>query len=200
MARFLWLMNTPDKPPEFLDSLAPHQFEIAQQHEMEHIDLADFAGIVLTMHSDQRHLTTQDERLERYVADGGAVIFNGHVVHPFLAALKPFQPIVQKGLESLRIHLETPHPLTAGLTSDDLTFQRSVAGFYSRGGNPPPEAATVLTSIGPNRVAVDWLLKRGAGCLFVHAGNDLFSFLKQAEPEDLTVLHNFFNFFAGASQ
>lgn len=197
MGRFLWLMNTPGAPPDFVHALAPHRFDVAQQYEMERADLAAYDGIVTGMHSDQRHLAGQGDRLQRYIEAGGALIFSGHVAHPFLPGLTPFRPVAQKGLESLRIHLETPHPLTEGLTSDDLTFQRSVAGFYGRGANPPPPDATILTSIGFDHVPVDWLQRRGKGWLYVHCGNDLWSFYRRADPQGLSALHRVFDFFTG---
>jgi hypothetical protein len=199
VGKFLWVLNTPGHAPNFTTDLASHDFDIIQQTLLDETPL-DYDGIVLTMHSDQRHLARQTDRLMAYLNDGGSIIFNGHVAHTFLPCLTPFHPITQNGLESLRIHIETPHPLTEGLNSDDLTFQRSVAGFYGRGTNPAPGGATILTSIGPDRAPVDWLFEHGEGKLYVHAGNDCFSFLRRADPQGLTALRRFFNVFTrGAS-
>lgn len=196
MGRFLWLMNTPGNPPDFVHDMAPLRFDVAQQYDLDRADLSAYDGIMLGMHSDQRHLRTLSDRLSGYMETGGAIIFNGHVAHPFLPGLTPFQPVDQKGLESLRIHILSDHPLTHGLTSDHLTFQRSVAGFYGRGTNPPPAGATVLTGVGPDQAPVDWIERRGKGWLYVHTGNDLFAHYRRAEPTGLTALRQFFTFFA----
>ncbi|PVB60176.1 hypothetical protein [Labrenzia sp. 011] len=195
MGKFLWLLNTPDGAPKYVDDIGGHTFDVAQQPVLESSDLPAYDGIVLTMHSDQKHLQSVSSRLESFLEGGGSVVFNGHVAHPFLTGLSPFRPIVQNGLESFRIHVEAGHALFDGLTSDDLTFQRGVAGFYSRGTNPPPEGATVLTTIGIDRAPVDWIAPVGRGKLFVHTGNDLFSFLHRADPEGLSVLKQFFSHF-----
>jgi len=197
MARFLWLMNTAGGPPPFLGELSEHRFDAIPQYDLARADLAAYAAIVAGMHTDQRHLCEESARLKGYIEDGGALVFSGHVAHPFLPWLRPFRPAPQKGLESLRIHLEAAHPLTEGLNSDHLTFQRGVAGFYGRGSNPPPEDALVLTSVGDERMPVDWLAKRGKGRLLVHCGNDLFAHWRRAEPASNRFLHQFFGFFGG---
>ncbi|MEM7045139.1 MAG: hypothetical protein AAF543_20210 [Pseudomonadota bacterium] len=178
--------------------MTSHDFVVAQQYILEDQDLDRLDGIVLTMHSDQRHLAANQSLLMAFLEHGGSIIFNGHVAWPFLTMLKPFQSVEQQGLESLRIHIEADHPLTRGLTTDDLTFQRSVAGFYGRGTNPPPDDAIVLTSVGSSRAPVDWVVQRGQGQLFVHTGNDLFPFLYRADPADLGRLRQFFDFFTRA--
>lgn len=196
MGQFLWLVNTPNHAPKFVKDLKPHSFLVAQQYLLEHEGLDRFDGIVLTMHTDQRHLVNHQSLLVTFLENGGSIIFNGHVAWPFLPMLRSFQPVQQQGVESLRIYLEVDHPLTDGLTTNDLTFQRSVAGFYGRGTNPAPSNATVLTSVGPTRAPVDWVVRAGQGQLFVHAGNDLFSFLHRADPATLGKLRQFFDFFA----
>jgi len=199
MGRFLWVQNTPGQAPEFTGNLAPHCFDIIQQTHLDGTPL-NYDGIVLGMHSDQRHLASQTDRLMEYMNSGGSIIFNGHVAHAFLPFLTPFVPVVQNGLESLRVQIETAHPLTELLTADDLTFQRGVAGFYGRGANPPPKDATILASIGPDRAPVDWFMPHGTGQLYVHAGNDCFSFLRRADPDGLTALRRFFDVFTRGAQ
>lgn len=199
MARILWVLNTPDGAPKFIDKLHMHEVEIVQQRILDGIDLGVYDSIVLTMHSDQRHLQRLSGKLESFLTGGGAIIFNGHVAHPFLPGLSPFRPIEQKGLKSFRIHIVPDQPPFDGLGSDDLTFQKGVAGFYSRGSNPPPDGAAVLTTIGVDKVPVDWIASYGAGRLFVHCGNDLFSFLHRADPEGCSVLDRFFSHFERAT-
>ena len=59
MGRFLWLMNTPGNPPGFVHHLAPFRFDVAQQYDLDRADLSVYDGVMLGMHSDQRHLRTQ---------------------------------------------------------------------------------------------------------------------------------------------
>ena len=196
--RFLYLQNTPFDPPKFFDALPEHRFDVAPQYDLDRADLPSYDALLLTMHSDQRHLAEQGERLDAYLEEGGAIVFNGHVAYPFLPELTPYRPVEQKGLEGLLIHRMADHPLFAGVTGDHLSYQRGVAGFYSRGSNPPPPEALVLNGVGPHKAPVDWLVERpGGGKLLVHAGNDLFVFLVRADPDGLTHIRRFFDFFAG---
>jgi hypothetical protein len=194
--RFLLLVNTPNERPAFLADLRRHRFDVVQQYELDRLDLDRFSGIVLTMHSDQVHLSENAAKLDAYLDGGGSVIFNGHVVQPFLPELTPFRPLADQTRKTLRINREAEHPLFGCVTSDDLSFQRGVMGFYGRGTNPPPAGAVVLNSAGPERAAVDWLLTRPTGGrLFVHTGDDLFSFLSRAGSERLSALQQFFDWF-----
>lgn len=196
MGRFLFLVNTPNPRPSYLDRLDGHRFDFVQQYELDRLDLAPFDGLVLTMHSDQIHLAENRARLGAYLDAGGAVIFNGHVVHPFLPELSIYRPVASCGRESYRIHRLADHRLFDGLGSDDLSFQCGVMGFYGRGWNPAPPDAVRLNGVGPDREPVDWLLERpSGGRLFVHAGNDMFSFLDRVAPQGRPALQSFFDWF-----
>ena len=70
----------------------------------------------------------------------------------------------------------------AGGDPEHLTFRRGVAGFYARGGNPPPDGARVLNTLGPDALAVDWVLALpGGGRLLTHSGNDLWMYAGSAD-------------------
>lgn len=194
--RFLFLVNTPNPRPGWMSGLKRHRFDVVQQHELDRIDLDPFAALVLTIHSDQIHLAENAAKLDTYLDGGGAIVFNGHAITPFLPEVTTFEPVVVNGRESVRIHREADHALFRGVSSDDLSYQRGVMGFYGRGFNPPPPGAEIMNTIGPERRPVDWLVTRpSGGRLFVHAGNDLFSFLDRAGGGDGQALQNFFDWF-----
>lgn len=134
-------------------------------------------ALLVPAHTDQRYLASQRAWLDTYLEGGGTLVVNGHVAHPFLRWLRPFVPAPAHGLDGLRVHPGRAHPVFAGVDPEDLTFRRGVAGFYARGGNPPPDGAWVLNTLGPERIPVDWLLTLpGGGRLLVHSGNDLWMF------------------------
>lgn len=140
-------------------------------------ELAQYRGLLVPAHADQRHLQTLREPLEGWLESGAALVLNGHVAYPFLRWLQPFQPTATPGLEGLRVQRGAAHPVFAGVDAEHLTFRRGVAGFYARGGNPPPSGAQVLNTLGPQRQPIDWLLERpGGGRLLVHSGNDLWMY------------------------
>lgn len=150
---------------EFIDmyALAEHRLE-------------DHRALLLNASCDQKVLQRLGARLQAYLEGGGVIVFCGHIVHPFLPVLQPFVPMVNYRLIDLRVALDPTHPIFRGVANDDVTFRRGVAGFFGRGANPAPPGARVTATLGPSRVPVDWQACIGDGTLYVHTGNDLWSF------------------------
>lgn len=148
--------------------------DVIPLYALEKTDLASYRALLFPGHVDQYYLFLQRDALDRYLAQGGRIVCNGHIVRPFIRYLRPYEALIYEGLETLRIYPGTPHPIFEGVDREHLTFNHGVAGFYSRGGNPPADGAVVLNTIGPQRTPIDWLLTLpGGGCLLVHSGNDM---------------------------
>lgn len=170
------------KRPGMLDA-APWagRVEEVEQYRLDRLDLARYRAVLVSTHHDQRHLQARGAQLEAYLAGGGTLVFNGHVVRPFLRGLAPFVPSKGPGVEALRVRRLAEHPVFDGVTAEDLTFRRGVAGFYGRGCNPPPPGARPLNGVGPEALPLDWELAwPGGGRLLMHAGNDLWMYEEDA--------------------
>jgi hypothetical protein len=154
-----------------VDAIAMHDFGAA--------DLAPYAGLLIWLHCDQRHLHRHRDRLAAFLAQGGTIVFCGHVATPFLDGLSPYRPLPAYRVADLVVNLEREHPVWAGVRGEDLTFRRGVAGFYGRGHNPPPPGAIVINTLGDARVPVDleWRPAVG-GRVLMHAGADLWMYLE----------------------
>ncbi|MDR2129383.1 MAG: hypothetical protein LBP52_10015 [Burkholderiaceae bacterium] len=167
-------------PPSLTRGAAPrarNQY-LYEPQALEAQTLGSARALLIHAHIDQRQLTAHRAALEDWLLGGGTLVFNGHVAYPFLRWLQPFVPQTHPGLDGLRIERAADHPIFEGVQAETLTFRRGVAGFYSRGSNPPPaEGARVLNTVGPNRMPVDWVLGLpGGGRMLVHSGNDIWSF------------------------
>lgn len=151
-------------------------------YALQHLDLSGARALLVSANTDQRYLLSQRERLEAWLLAGGAMVLNGHVAYPFLRWLAPFVPGAARGVEGLRLHRAAAHPVFDGVDPAHLTFRRGVAGFYARGGNPPPPQAQVLNTLGPDAQPVDWVLTLpGGGRLLTHSGNDLWMYAGSAD-------------------
>ena len=145
-------------------------------------NLAGFRALLVPAHADQRYLLEHQELLEAYLESGGTMVLNGHVAYPFLRWLAPFVPGSGAGVAGLRVHRAAPHPVFDGVDPEHLTFRRGVAGFYARGGNPPPAGARVLNTLGPDVQPIDWVLDLPAGGrLLMHSGYDLWMYAGSAD-------------------
>lgn len=155
----------------------PAPIEPVDQYDLPGRRLRDWNALLIPMHADQRHLRSLSSRLCGFLDNGGTLVVNGAVAHPFLPELTRFVPLPRRNLESLKVYRLAPHTIFDGVDATDLTYRRGVAGFYGRGHNPPPADALALNGLGPDRVPVDWLWLRGdGGRVLMHAGNDLWMY------------------------
>lgn len=178
MAKALYVLWYAEKAPAFLRRpAASGRVDAVDQYRLRDTAIGDYAALLVSMHLDQRHFAGLAPLLAAYLGEGGTVVFNGHLAYPWLPALRPFVPVVQDGLDALRVHRLADHPVLDGVAEDDLTFRQGVAGFYGRGHNPPPPGALPLTGVGRERVPVDWEWRPpGGGRILMHAGSDLWMY------------------------
>ncbi|MEF2070272.1 hypothetical protein [Consotaella aegiceratis] len=161
-------------PPPFAPLERDGLISAVRQDRLSAADIDAAAGLVASAHVDQLDLMERQESLERFLDAGGRMVFNGHVVRPFVQGLKPFVPLVRPHRGDFDLARLAEHPVFSGIAARSLETNRGVAGFYGRGHNPPPDGAVAITGIGPGRLPVDWEWKRPqGGALFVHSGNDL---------------------------
>lgn len=165
--------------PEALD----HPTTAGRIDGVDMYDFADaplerYAGLLLSLNSDQRELLRLRPKLEKFLARGGTLVFCGHVAYPFLPELAEFQPLTGYRLDDIRVVRLTEHPVFAGVDPHNQTFRKGVAGFYGRGHNPPPPGAVALNGLGPRRMPVDFVYDRpGGGRVLIHAGVDLWGYV-----------------------
>lgn len=146
-------------------------------YDFDRVTLDDFRALLVSMHCDQLYLSGRRDRIEAFVRAGGTVLASGHVAWPFLSGLDRFQPIPDYRVADLEVRREREHPVWRGVAPQDLTFRRGVAGFYGRGWHRPPAGATVIHSLGPRRLPLDFSYALGRGRVLFHGGNDLWTYL-----------------------
>ena len=158
------------------------RIDLVPQYELHDFDLQRTRGLLIGLHADQRYLQARRAQIESFLGGGGIVVLCGHVAHPFLAELNPYQPIPDYTVADLAVRRATAHPVWKGVLPEELTWRRGVAGFYGRGANPPPPGATVINTLGPRACPVDFECRPAVGGrLLVHAGADLWGY---ASAED----------------
>jgi hypothetical protein len=169
-------IESDDGPPAapLLPHLEAGRLRLVRQVDLQPSDLDGACGLVTTIYLDQIDFANRRSAIAAFLATGGRIVFNGHVVRPFIDGMQPFVPLASQRRSDLALERLTPHPVFAGVIAQAHQTQKGVAGFYGRGHNPPLPGATHLTGIGPDRLPVDWeWLTPGGGGLFVHAGNDI---------------------------
>ena len=172
--RFSCNATTARTPAELLPHVVAGRLRVVRQVDLRPSDLDNCCGLIATIYLDQIDFAARSEAVGEFLARGGRIVFNGHVLRPFVEGMRPFVPLPAQRRSDLALERLAPHPVFAGIPASAHQTQKGVAGFYGRGHNPPLPGATHLTGIGPDRLPVDWeWLLPGGGGLFVHSGNDI---------------------------
>lgn len=143
---------------------------------LQALDLNKFGALLVSMHVDQRFLASRAEQIAGFLQDGGTVIANGHLAYPFLPGMKGVHALQNYGLKDLAVRRLMDHAIWAGVSENDLTFRRGVAGFYGRAWHEPPEGATVIHALGIPDRPLDFIYRVGRGRVLFHGGNDLWQY------------------------
>jgi hypothetical protein len=166
------------------------------QYELISTDLKPYKAIIFSMYIDQYILCSFKNELRAFLKENKKVFFNGHIIKPFFDELKSFIPINRPTLEEFKIVHLKEHPIYKNIDIKKLNKRKGVAGFYSRGENPPPKNADIITAIKGGSVSVDWEYKLGKGCLYVHSGNDLWTCMEK-EDDNYILFNNIINWIEG---
>lgn len=164
---------------------------IRDVYDLDRIDLADFAGLVLSGGVDQRHLAARRDRISAWVRAGGRLLANGHPMAPYVDGLAAPRKLEFHGLDDLWLTETGLHPIWDGIDRRDLLLRTGVpgehtfaelarigvAGFYAHAYLVGlPAEAVAITGIGQGRLPVDVAYPLGAGEVVLHLGNDLLGF------------------------
>jgi hypothetical protein len=177
MGRFLFLRNTVNTPAGIAMPPSDHVIDVLDQYDLERLALDGYDGLLLSMHADQRHLEEMRPWLDAFLDRGRTIAVNGQVVRRFADGLSLYEPRPGRTRADLEIQITALHPILRGVAETDLTFRKSVAGFWGRGRVPPPRGASILSTVGDPDWPVDWVWQRpSGGWLFMHAGNDVWGY------------------------
>lgn len=159
------------------------------QYKLQDINFSDFSGIIFSVYSDQYLLMSLKDKIEIFLKNGGKIFFNGHIFKPFIDGLKEFEPIENIKLPDFTVSQISKHEIYKGVNVKRLSRRKGVAGFFSRGSNPPPKKAKNIMAIKNSTVIVDWEWKIKKGYLYVHSGNDLWACMEK-ERDNLQIFAN----------
>ena len=178
--RFLFLKNTVDTPGAIAEPPNGHQITILDQYSFDPAALRNVDGLLLGQHLDERHLGAFRISLDAFLDQGGRVAVMGPIVLPFMTCLVPHRPEGDGHREDWLLEVANDHPVSKGVSADDLTYRKGVVGFWARGCIAPPTEAVILTQFQKTGAPVDWVWDSGTGGkLFVHPGNDVWGYAKE---------------------
>lgn len=181
MSQLLHLRCISHEQPDFSGLLQEHGAESLSVRGLTREQLQRRTAIVIEAHIDQRALMAWRQELEDHLVAGGLIVFNGHLTYPLFNGLEPFRVAAGRGRDDLVLEKVHEHPVFVGVDCEHLSFRRGVAGFYARGGNPPPQGATVIHQLKKDGTPVDWIWRRPkGGVILMHSGNNMWLYQNDA--------------------
>ncbi|ECT1022569.1 TPA: hypothetical protein G8O67_004853 [Salmonella enterica] len=177
MSQLLHLRCTSHELPDFSRLLQESGAESLSVRDLTREQLQHRTVLLIEAHIDQRALMAWCEELEEHLVAGGLIVFNGHLAYPLFDGLELFRVAASRRRDDLVLEKVHEHPVFADVDSEHLSFRRGVAGFYARGGNPPPSGATVIHRLKKDGTPVDWIWRRPqGGVILMHSGNNMWLF------------------------
>ncbi|QKS48935.1 phosphate starvation-inducible protein PhoH (plasmid) [Paenibacillus cellulosilyticus] len=147
---------------------------VLDQYEFATYDLLGAAHrfLIIDEFIDQELMLEQKEKIEAFLNQGNILVFSGHLFRPWIPGAAPFVP------KTIYNHLDytiqvLDHSIFAGVQSEDITYNKGVAGFFARGHHPIPEGAEVILRLAGDEpiTYIDRLSTQGT--ILVHAGRNL---------------------------
>ncbi len=195
--KILFVLSIPNQAKKFWGREEyTNIIETVSQYELENLNLEKYQAIIFSMYIDQHLLCSLENKLKSFLKKDKKILFNGHIIKPFFKELEPFIPTPRPTLEEFKIVQLKKHPIYKDINIDTLNARKGVAGFFSRGTNPPPKEAKQFMAIKFAEVIVDWEYEVNEGILYVHSGNDLWTCMEKEEG-NILLFRNIINWIKG---
>lgn len=168
--------------------------------DLETASLDDVDVLFLTAMHDQIFMTSQTSKLMVYLASGGHIIVNGHILRPWLPCLSRFVAVPPRPYTNWAIRPAQPGAYFGRMDFATFHLHDGVMGQYARGFSPAPDGAQPLCLIGgpaPDGTIlegpVDWVWHMpGGGKVFMHAGDHIEQFCSDPRREP-NLFHDILN-------
>lgn len=156
---------------------------------IEPVGIYDFVGEELKNYDvfligtdvDQRMLLEKKRYLDEFLANGKTIVFCGALAYPFLDEVGQFVKMNYTSYKDYKINPVSEHPVWEGVKPKDMMYRKGVAGFYSRGYNPPPQNAKIINTLGSGNHPIDYeYTTKDGGRVLIHSGNNIWLFINDA--------------------
>lgn len=155
--------------------------KVMDQYELADYDLprAGHKFLMVDEFVDQELMLDQREKVMSFLDRGNILFFAGHLFRRWIPGASLFVP------KTINHHLDytvtvLDHPIFAGVESEDITYNKGVAGFFCRGHHPLPEGAEVLLRLAGGEPITYADRQSTKGTILLHSGRNLFQYRHRA--------------------
>ncbi|WDH83426.1 hypothetical protein [Paenibacillus urinalis] len=110
---------------------------VLDQYDLEDYDLPQKGHkfLIIDEFIDQELMLRHRGKIKSFLDQGNILLFCGHLLRHWIPGASMFVP------KTIHNHLDytvtvLPHPIFEGVLSDDITYNKGVAGFFARGHHP----------------------------------------------------------------
>lgn len=152
-------------------------WKVIDQYDFEMEDLSNVDILVIPNFIDQEYLFTQKKKIEGFLANKKIVVFCGHLFKTWLPGVAPFIPERIQSFSDYEVfHTANNSGIFEGVTTEDMTYNKGVAGFFARGYHPIAHDVEVLLRFKSGHPVTYIDRSSSVGTILVHAGRDLFGY------------------------
>lgn len=145
-------------------------------YDLPDYDLSPYKCLVITGLIDQEFLYRHKEKIREFLDMKKVLVFGGNLFLDWLPGGSSFVPKTIRNHNDYDVSITKPHPIFEGVKTEDMTYNKGVAGFFARGHHPLPEGAEVLLNL-PGGEPITYIDRHSTnGTILVHAGGDLFGY------------------------
>ncbi|MGE7980489.1 phosphate starvation-inducible protein PhoH [Psychrobacillus sp. NPDC093200] len=160
-------------------------FTIIDQYQLTQHNLEPYCCIVVHDFADQEYLYKNRAIIEGFLEAGKIVIFGGHLFREWLPGSPIFTPRTIESHEDYKVYKKIDHPIFEGVDTDDMTYNKGVAGFFARVTHSPVPAGSDVLLTFRDGMAITYIDRQSTkGTILVHSGRDLFAHRMQNKSTD----------------
>lgn len=161
-----------------------NEAKIVEQYDFPYANLVNVDVLLIPNFVDQEWLFLQREKIAAFLASKKIVVFCGHLFRQWLPGCGPFMPQHIQNFKDYEVFPTGQSVIFEGVSTEDMTFKKGVAGFFARGYHHAPANAEILLTFA-NGKPVTYIDRFSTnGTILVHAGRDLLGYADEHTSTD----------------
>lgn len=162
-----------------------NEAKIIDQYDFAHENLEKVDVIIIPNFIDQEFFYNQREKIAAFLEEKKIVVYCGHLFREWLPGCGPFMPQLIRNYKDYEVFPTANSAIFKGVTTEDMTFKKGVAGFFARGFHYAPDNAEILLTFANGRPVTYVDRSTTKGTILVHAGRDLLGYADENKSTDL---------------
>ncbi|MFJ7914860.1 MULTISPECIES: hypothetical protein [unclassified Lysinibacillus] len=162
-----------------------NEAKIIDQYDFAYANLEKVDVILIPNFVDQEFLYSQREKIAAFLEEKKIVVYCGHLFREWLPGCGPFMPQLIRNYKDYEVFPTADSSIFQGVTTEDMTFKKGVAGFFARGYHHAPDDAEILLTFSNGKTVTYVDRTTTNGIILVHAGRDLLGYANESKSTDL---------------